>query len=172
MRPWPALALMLPLAAGAQSPGFAVHSSGSDRAGEVQVARPQYPKPENYLPFEVIATTPFSFFVDAKSLSVGADGVVRYSVIAKSVDGALNISFEGMRCAKADFRVYAFGRADNTWSEARNSRWEAIRSSARNAQRAVLYSDFFCSAAGNIASAEEAVQALKRGGSSRETAAD
>ena len=113
------------------------------------------------------ATTPFVFFVDAKSISVDTDGVVRYSVIAKSSDGGLNISFEGMRCADGQFRVYAFGRADNTWSEARNSKWEPIRVDQRNAQRAVLYSEYFCPVTGNIATSEEGLRALQKGGNPR-----
>jgi hypothetical protein len=166
MRLWLALALMLPLAAGGQTPGF------EDRRGAVQVQLPQYPQPENYLQFEVSPNTPFVFFVDAKSLSVGADGVVRYSVIAKSSSGALNISYEGMRCVAREFRIYALGRADHTWSEVRKSRWEAIRSDQRNAQRAVLHSDFFCPVTSYIANAEEALQALKRGGNPRAINAD
>ncbi|MGP1679292.1 MAG: CNP1-like family protein [Burkholderiales bacterium] len=169
MRAWPALLLVLPLAACAQTPGSGANYGDRDRRGEIQVAFPQYPKPENYLPFEVSTITPFVFYVDAKSLSVGADAVVRYSVIAKSSDGALNISFEGMRCAEREFRIYAFGRADHTWSEARNSRWEAIRSDPRNAQRAVLYSDYFCPVTGNIATAEQGVRVLKSGGNPRAT---
>lgn len=169
MRAWLALVLILPLAAGAQTSAFEEKSGDRDRRGEVQAPLPQYPKPENYLPFQVSVTTPFVFFVDAKSISVGTDGVVRYSVIAKSSDGGLNISFEGVRCADGQFRVYAFGRADNTWSEVRGSRWAAIREDARNAQRAVLYSDFFCPVSGNIATAEEGVRALKSGGNPRAT---
>lgn len=127
---------------------------------------PAYPKPENYLPLQVSATTPFDFFVDAKSISVGKDGVVRYSLIATSKDGALNVSFEGLRCSDVQFRVYAFGRPDSTWSEARNSQWRQIPADARNAQRAVLYRDFFCRARGIVGSAEEAVRALRSGGRS------
>ena len=169
MRAWPALLLILPLAACAQAPGSETNYGDRDRRGEVAVPLPQYPKPENYLPFEVSATTPFDFFVDAKSVSVGADNVVRYSVIAKSADGVLNVSFEGMRCGERQFRMYAVGRSDNTWSEVRNSRWEPIRSYQRNAQRAVLYSDYFCPSAGYIASAEEGMRALRNGGNPRST---
>ncbi len=167
MRAWPALVLILPLAAAVQTPGFGENSGDRERRGEVQVPLPQYPKPENYLPFQVSATTPFAFYVDAKSVSVDTDGVVRYSVIGKSSDGALNISFEGMRCAERQVRVYAVGRSDNTWSEARNPRWEAIRLDARNAQRAVLYSDFFCPGSVGIATADEGVRALKNRGNPR-----
>lgn len=164
MRAWLALALTLPLAVAAQAPGVDENYGDRDRRSEVKVSLPQYPKPENYLPFEVSGITPFAFFVDAKSVSVGADLVVRYSVIAKSPEGALNVSFEGMRCTEREFRVYAFGRSDNTWSEVRDSRWQAIPDDARNAQRAVLYSNIFCSANGNISTAEAGVRALKRNG--------
>ena len=169
MRAWLALLLILPLAAAAQTRSFEENSGAAGRPGELPLVLPQYPKPENYLPFQVGGVTPFAFFVDAKSISVGSDGVVRYSVIAKSADGALNISFEGMRCADRHFRVYAFGRSDNTWSEARNSNWEPIRGDLRNAQRKVLYSDFFCPVSGNIANAEEGVRALQSGGNQRST---
>jgi len=163
MRRWPALLLMLPLAAGTQAYG-SDERAGGHRGTEAQVSLPEYPKPENYLPFEVSGTTPFAFFVDSKSISVGADGEVRYTTIAKSRDGVLNITFEGMRCTGREFRIYAFGRADGSWFRARDSKWRVIRVDPRNAQRSVLYEDFFCSIGGNITRAEDGVQALKNGG--------
>ncbi len=166
MRAWFALALIVPLVALAQSPGFDEGRGERDGKLEAPLQLPPYPKPENYLPFELNVTTPFAFFVDAKSISVAADGVVRYTVIAKSADGVLNISYEGMRCAEREFRVYAFGSNGNTWVEVRNSKWEPIRSEKRNAQRAVLHSDYFCPMSGNIATAEQGVRALRMGGGS------
>jgi hypothetical protein len=169
MRAWLALGLILPLAGCAQAGSAEGDYGDAGRGGEAQAPLPEYPKPENYLPLQVSATTPFVFFVDAKSVSVGKDGVVRYSLIAKSSGGALNISFEGIRCSEGQFRVYAFGRSDNTWSESRMSRWQPIPADARNAQRAVLYRDFFCPAGGIIATAEEGVRALRSGGHPRAT---
>ena len=166
MRAWLALGLVLPLAAWAQMDRTEGNAGDAGRGGEVQAPLPDFPKPENNLPFQVSATTPFLFFVDAKSVSVGKDGVVRYSLIAKSPGSALNVSFEGIRCSDAQFRVYAFGRPDNTWSEARNSQWQRIPADARNAQRAVLYRDFFCRAGGIIATADEGVRALRSGSDS------
>ena len=167
MRTWFARALILPLAVGAQT-GYSAEAIGDrDRGGEIRAPLPPFPRPENYLPFEVSATTPFAFFVDAKSISVGPDRAVHYSVIAKSADGGLNVSFEGMRCAERQIRVYAIGRSDHSWSEVRDSRWEPIRGDTRNAQRIVLHSDFFCPLTGSIATAEEGVKALKAGGNPR-----
>lgn len=164
MRAWLALVLLLPLAAFAQGRGAEGNYGDAVRWSEVQAPLPEFPKPENYLPLEVSALTTFAFFVDAKSVSVGTDGVVRYSLIAKSPEGALNVSFEGIRCSEGQFRVYALGRSDNTWSESRVSRWQPIPSDRSNAQRAVLYRDFFCPGLAIIATAAEGVRALRNGG--------
>jgi len=167
MRAWAVLALILPLAAGAQTAGYADYPGARSRSADAKVPPPSYPKPEDYLPFQVSAITPFQFFVDAKSLSVGTDGVVYYTLIAKSENGASNISFEGMRCADSQYRIYAFGKSDNTWAEARYAEWRAIKSDPRNGQRAVLYRNFFCPYASPIADAEEGVRALERGSNPR-----
>jgi hypothetical protein len=169
MRAWLALWLILPLAAWAQASSAEGNDGGGGRGGEVQAPLPEYPKPENYLPLQVSATTPFIFFVDAKSVSVGKDGVVRYSLVAKSQDGALSTSFEGIRCSDAQFRIYAFGQSHNTWSESRMPQWQPIPADTRNAQRAVLYRDIFCPGGGVVATAEEAVKALRGGGHPRAT---
>ena len=163
MRGWLVLGLMLPIAAWAQARGLEGSSENPGRWEEAQAPLPEFPKPENYLPFSVSATTAFDFYVDAKSVSVGKDGVVRYSLIAKSSDGALNVSFEGIRCADGKFRIYAFGRSDKTWFEARSAVWQAMPADSRNTQRTVLYSMFFCPARDIIESADEGVQALRAG---------
>lgn len=162
MRAWLVLGLILSVAACAQTGGTQESTQARASGGEAQEQLPEFPEPENYLLLQVSATTPFTFFVDAKSVSVGNDGIVRYSLIAKSADGVLNVSFEGIRCSARQFRVYAFGRADNTWSQTRIAQWQPIPADARNAQRAVLYSDYFCPL-GIIRTAEDGVEALRRG---------
>ena len=163
MRAWLALGLVLPLAACAQTRGPEGDARNAGRGDGVQVQLPEYPKPEDYLPLQVSAAATFEFFVDAKSVSVGNDGVVRYSLIAKSPEGALNVSFEGIRCSDGKFHIYAFGRSDKTWFEARSPAWQAMPPDSRNTQRVVLYSEIFCPAGIPIYTSEEGVQALKAG---------
>lgn len=129
---------------------------------ELQHTLPAYPKEENLLPFYVSATTDNFFFVDAASISIGDDGVVRYALLVKSPQGAVNLTYEGMRCTSHEKKVYAFGRADNTWSQARYSKWEAISYQNRNRQHHVLYDDFFCSGGITVASPERAIESFKR----------
>jgi hypothetical protein len=169
MRARIALALVLPVAAWTQVRAADGDFKDGGRWEEVQAQLPEFPSPASYLPLRVSATTQFDFFVDAKSVSVGKDGVVRYSLIAKSPEGALNISFEGIRCSEGKYRIYAFGRADKTWSESRSSQWQLMPIDPRNAQRAVLHSQYFCPAGSIIDTPEEGVKALRAGGHPRGT---
>ena len=130
---------------------------------EMQAQLPAYPKEENYLPFFVSATAVNKFFVDAQSISIGEDGVVRYTLIVKSPYGAVNVSFEGMRCASEERKLYAFGRSDGTWGKARASKWEDIQYKDVNRQHHVLYDDFLCLNHLPAKSPEDIVKALKFG---------
>lgn len=79
---------------------------------------PAFPEQENLVPFKVGSVSDKQFFVDGASISIGSDDVIRYSLVVVSSTGAKSISFEGMRCATGERRVYAFGRSDKTWSKA------------------------------------------------------
>lgn len=129
---------------------------------EMQANLPAYPRQENLLPFFVSAATDNRFYIDALSISVDKDAVVRYTLLVKSPEGAVNVTFEGIRCATHEKRIYAFGRADDSWSKARFSKWEPIQYADRNRQHHVLYDDFFCPSGLVVNSPEDAVNALKR----------
>lgn len=129
---------------------------------ELQAQLPAFPVREAALPFFVSAATDNRFFVDPASLSVGEDGVVRYTLIVVSPAGATNISFEGIRCRTREYKVYAFGR-DGQWSRNRFAQWKPIEYKDRNRQHHMLYDDFFCPGGIIARDAPEIVFALKRG---------
>ena len=132
---------------------------------ELQTKLPPYPKPENWLKFEIGANTANSFFIDAASLSVGDDGVVRYTVVIKTSGGATNVSFEGLRCDSRQLRVYAFGHPNAQWSRARNAGWREIEPRVVNGHHYVLFRDYFCTAANrkDTASVKQIIATLKSG---------
>jgi hypothetical protein len=160
-RLWLALWL-LPLTASADWVKFEADFDGERPWQEIQAQLPTAPGAEKLLPFYVSAATDNLFFIDATSVSVGADGVVRYALLVKSVQGASNLTFEGMRCTTHERRIYAFGRADGTWSKARQAKWEAIRYQDRNRHHHVLFDDFFCPDGIAVGKPEQALDALKR----------
>ena len=111
---------------------------------EVTTQMPAAPKPDNLLEFTLEKNSGYRYFVDGASLSVGDDGVVRYTVIAQSPSGARTVSFEGMRCAEGERKLYAFGHADGSWSRNRTAKWESIQARDPNSYQRALFYHYFC----------------------------
>lgn len=130
---------------------------------EVVVQLPAAPQQENLLPIYVSAATDNEFFVDGSTLTVTADGVVRYVLVVQTSGGARNVSFEGLRCETRERRIYASGRPDGSWSKSRNNEWRRIRDVAANRYHAALFGDYFCPEGVIVRNVEEARDALRRG---------
>ncbi len=111
---------------------------------EIAVQLPPAPVPENLVAFYVGPTTPSKSYVDLKSLTVGSDNVVRYTMVTKTSGGATNISYAGMRCETYEIKQYAFGRTDGNWSRSRQDKWTRIKDVGTNRQDAALYKSYFC----------------------------
>ena len=162
MRILPALLLCLPLAAHAAWMDFD-HDFEQDKPwAEVAAQLPPYPREENLVPFNVSSATRNRHFVDAASISVGADNVVRYTVVIEAAGGAKNVSFEGMRCDSGERRLYAYGHPDGSWSKARNAGWEPIKLRSLLSYQKALFEDYFCRDGLTVKDAQTAVQTLRR----------
>lgn len=111
---------------------------------ELQVNLPPYPKPENLITLDIGTNATNQYFVDGASISVGEDGVVRYTLVIKAGGGATNVSFEGIRCDGRQVRVYAFGHPNSDWSRARNAGWRDIQPREINGYHYALHRDYFC----------------------------
>ncbi len=128
---------------------------------------PPHPKPENLLSFDTGSNTRNNYYVDAASISIGEDRVVRYTLVVKSGGGgATNVSFEGIRCDAAQVRVYALGHPGARWSRARDANWRAIEYREINGHHNILLRNFMCTQTRSreAASLRDIVAALKRGG--------
>ena len=68
---------------------------------------------------------------------------MRYSAVIKSQSGALNTSYEGLRCKTSEFKVYAYGIRNGEWTRARESQWRKVERSSVDF-RFTLYKDYFC----------------------------
>jgi hypothetical protein len=148
-----------------QPGGFDQAFDGEERSWrEIESQLPAYPRAENLFQFDPGGTTANRYLIDTASISVSPDGVVRYSMVIRSAEGAENVSFEGIRCDTRERRLYAFGRRDGSWSRARNSRWERIEANvAQSRHQLTLYKDFFCPEGRIVANREEILDGLQRG---------
>lgn len=130
---------------------------------EIAVQLPAPPAPENLAVFDTGPLSAYTFAVDTKSVTVGGDGVVRYTLVATSRGGARNVSYEGIRCATYERKLYAFGRPDGSWSRSRRDQWERIQSYGANPQHAALFKDFFCEGKTVANTQERIISQLKAG---------
>ena len=159
-----ALLLMLPLSAYAEWGKFDFEFEADKPWVEVAAQLPPPPKAENLIEFNVSSATRNRHFIDAASISVGEDKVVRYTVVIEAAGGARNVSFEGMRCATGERRLYAYGQPDGSWSKARNANWEGIKMRSLLSYHKALYESHFCPGGINVRDVDEAVRNLRRGG--------
>ena len=127
---------------------------------------PAAPNMDTLIPFEVNVSNANRFFVDPPSVSVGNDGVVRFTVVIESSGGARTVNYEGLRCKTRERRLYAFGQKDGTWVESEGSTWILMQKQQHkmhNAYPAVLAYDYFCLDLEPPPSAEVAVERLRTG---------
>lgn len=129
------------------------------------VSPPAFPDNATLAEIDVGAAATNRYYIDTATLTLGDDRVVRYVLVVKTSGGATNVSFEGMHCATLNWKHYATGRSDRTWTIARTARqdWRPIENKARNPHHAVLYRSFFCPQGIPITSAEDGRNALRLG---------
>lgn len=128
----------------------------------VEVALPPYPQEKNLIEFTVGPRfRGLRYYVDAASVFVSRENLVRYTLVARSPSGVSNVSYEAMRCDNGTYKVFALGN-DGRWSR-RESDWRDVEPRAVGASHTVLRWDFFCPMRGTILSGAEGVDALRRG---------
>lgn len=130
---------------------------------EGRTAIPAFPQEADLIEFYVGPTERNRFFVDASTIAIGDDGVIRYVVVVRAAGGARNVSLEAMRCATREVKLFAIGGQDDSWSPLPNPQWQRIESKSINQYRAVLNRDFFCPSGYPVRDANEARSALRRG---------
>jgi hypothetical protein len=128
---------------------------------ETEVKIPTAPPSKDLKPFYVSATTPLKFALDAPSITFGKDEVIRYVVVITSSSGAQQVTYEGIRCEKYEWRLYATMQSDGKWSKSPNSRWQVIKNTSYNSYQASLAKDAFCDNSIPRRSAKEIIPLLK-----------
>lgn len=130
---------------------------------EAALQLPAFPLEANLREFYVSATTSNKYYIDAATLNVGKDGVVRYALVVRTSGGATNITFEGLRCERRQVRIYATGHRDGTWSVAPRSEWRPVVNVPTNRHHAALSDEYFCPDGNAIYTADEGREALRLG---------
>ena len=140
--------------------GLLVDADPDWKEGEVEMPAP--PQAAGLRAFDIGSTSPNAFFVDEQSVTVGEDRVVRYTLVVRTPGGAENVTFEGIRCATGERRIYASGRKDGTWTPMKSSEWQPISVNNYNRPRAALAYDYFCDGPAAPRDRKHALQLLEQ----------
>jgi hypothetical protein len=102
------------------------------------------PDDKGLMQFDVSSASPLTYSIDPKSVSIGKDSVVRYTVVIESSQ-ARNVRYEGMRCDTYETRLYAAGDdTGKSWDRTVSDSWDRIKQSSLNGYQNALYDDYFC----------------------------
>ncbi|MHB1245049.1 MAG: CNP1-like family protein [Sulfuriferula sp.] len=129
---------------------------------ELKTQLPAYPKDADLQEFYVSGIVGNHYFVDKTTLEPGKDGVMRYVLVIKTRGGATNVSFEGIRCANRERKIYAIGHADGTWSRARDSTWQPIAPGSLLSYHRALADEYLCPQGEMVDSAKEALRKMQQ----------
>jgi hypothetical protein len=93
---------------------------------EAATAPPAAFSTETLLTFEVLKSSSLTYGIDPATLAVGEDGVVRYVMVARSSSGALNVMYQGIRCATAETKTYGRLNDKGTWNPSPDAPWQEL----------------------------------------------
>ena len=111
---------------------------------EGAVTLPAYPQDGDLVEMTIPSRgNRFTTYIDAKTLQVGEDGVVRYVVVIRSDRGVDNVVAEGLRCETREYREYGYGTGDKF--EAVDRKWRVIMATPGPfGYRMAMSDDFAC----------------------------
>jgi hypothetical protein len=131
---------------------------------ENAVPLPPYPADEDLRAVEIrLPERDLRVAVDAASLSVSKQGVLRYVMVIESARGARNVLFEGLRCAGDRYKTYGYGTSDGRMVALERVEWRPL-SDDPSGIRERLARYYLCDATHNTTSVR-AIRRVLRGGS-------
>ncbi|MBI3546530.1 MAG: CNP1-like family protein [Gammaproteobacteria bacterium] len=129
---------------------------------EADVSTPAYPQDADLLAIALPPTDTLKIYVDRKSISRAADYVARFTLVVESPSGARSVFYEGMRCETREYKIYAIGTPEKTFTPVKNSAWQTIPRSEINAFRDYLNRQYVCDSSKSARTPNELLRMLQQ----------
>ena len=113
--------------------------------------------------FEVSKDAALSYGIDPESLIVGEDSVVRFVMVARSSSGALNVLYQGIRCATAETKTYARLSDKGSWNTSPNAAWQELSFRGPTRPAMMLARQGVCDGKAVMGPPQKILSALKTG---------
>jgi hypothetical protein len=104
------------------------------------------------------------YFVDTKSLSLGPDLVLRYTVVIVPPGGANNVFFQGIACETNEVKTYAYGRVNGTFVAQPNAVWRAAKRTGTMGYQNELIGKYICDGGSSPIGPDDVRLRLREGG--------
>ncbi|MCN4143655.1 MAG: CNP1-like family protein [Thiohalomonas sp.] len=109
----------------------------------------------------------YQYLIDGKSLTIGADGVVRYVIVIRSSSGADNAMLDGIRCTSGQIKNYAYGSTGMDGKKKfilkSNAAWKLFHSGGVMGYGPILAANYFCDHSGVPLKRHVIIQNIKYG---------
>ncbi|MDZ7754320.1 MAG: CNP1-like family protein [Gammaproteobacteria bacterium] len=129
---------------------------------EEETSLPPFPQTRHLMELNVPQVSGrLRYAIDAENLSVGDDGVVRYTVVVSSSSGARSVFFEGLRCSERTYKIYAYGHGGDSFRRRQDPQWQPIPRRGSQAFRDDLRRSQFCDRFGNVRPRHEIIRHLR-----------
>lgn len=106
---------------------------------------PATPEEAFLQPFVLAREARHRYYIDRRSLAIGSDGIVRFTLVIRPQAGRLQSSYVGLHCKAGEWKTYAVISTEGQWRRASVPAWERIVFQRRDNARGDLYGYYLCS---------------------------
>ena len=133
---------------------------------EAKTTLPGYPEDENLMQIQAPPGARNNrYFVDTRSLSLGPDLVLRYTVVIMPRGGSTaNVLFQGISCETNEVKTYAFGRTNGTFATQTSGTWRPVQRTGPMGYQNELIDKYVCDETSSPIGAEDVRLRLREGG--------
>jgi hypothetical protein len=117
-------------------------------------------KTDGLIPLDIQGSS-LRYGVDPSSVKVGADGIVRYVVVATSSSGTVNGIYEGIHCKTGEFKVYARYNPASGWVAASDPLWRSMQQTSQSRHSLMIARNGVCVGHGINGTAQQIVRDLR-----------
>ena len=144
------------------SPGWTPkHIQSAKPWKEQQTELPAYPEKAHLLQVNIsTGGQSFALFIDPRSVRIGDDSVVRYTVVMISPAGVWNVSHEGLHCGERRYRRYAYGY-EGEWRKPGDTPWLPVSGLGVHQYRRMFYNDYMCNQATPYSNARQIIEKFR-----------
>ena len=119
---------------------------------------------DKLLPIEMPAYVTLKVGVDPSTVSVGADGVVRYVVVMRNSSGSLNAAFEGIKCTEGEVKTYArVSGAGSRWIALEQPEWKPMTDNLPSRHAFAIAKQGACNGRTANGKPQDIIRTLQRG---------